>query len=1175
MYNSFDAAESPIDGTFIIEAGAGTGKTYSIAILVLRLILTREIPIEKILVVTFTKAATEELKDRIDRFLREALDICHGGNGDSVIAGIVNKCRENVNCEGLLKKAILSLDEAPVFTIHGFCMRVLEDNAFEADSSFNADMLQNQDDLLDEITGDFFRKEICALPESILKYRINALSFNGLRNFLKEYLKNDLELSCPENAVAEKTVAKTEALRKAVENARNCWERDRREIVRLLEKTEFKHPPDLLKDIHSFEEKLDSFFKRDILQETIEFKKFLKDNAIPKYLPQSELNKKVKAGGSAEHEFFTAIEELVRCAEERRSAVEEMTAYYRGRLYGYAWTRLKAEKNARNIRYYDDLLLQLNAALKGAGRNNLIKVMDAKYKAVLIDEFQDTDAVQYEIFHMLFKRPGGRLFFIGDPKQSVYGFRGADIFSYMSVKKQMPLTNIFTMGTNYRSSDLMVKAFNLLFDIPKPFKYEEIPYMPVEAHNGETKRFIPKKGETDSPLVIWKREGKKSGNKRFEGAQDDAHAAVASEIISLLEGASLCMGGTARRVEASDIGVLVPSRKYGDKLMEVFQSRNIPAVMSGTKSVFASEEARELLLVLRAAAEPLEASYINGALLTGLMGWDTQRAAKADDGDIAEASERFREYRRLWEREGFIQMMMKLLSDYSIRQRLMSRSGGARGLTNILHLSELLHNEASSDSRGIQGLVGRLGERIKEAEEESFRGSEEQELRLERDDKAVTVMTIHGSKGLEFPIVFAPYMWQKSDKKRIKEEAFIYHDKSSSNKRFLVLDGKGESDPRYKAACDENLAERLRLFYVAVTRARSRCYLMHSVAIKKEKTEAACAINNAEDYFLCDMDSRLGNSEVIAIVPLPAGDEKLLPSEGERKKLEAKVFTGNIQRDWKISSFTYMTSGKHGLGSAADEAFQSKEEGLSSDSLNECSIFTFKRGADAGNALHEILEKISFDSDDHTDTIKDVLRRYRLAGAKDEYVPIVERTIKDTLCAPLPAEPSFCLADINGDNRVSELRFWFPVPRNLSKNNTQRLELWNGESKSEISIDAFNGFVNGAVDLLFKYNGKYYIADWKSNYLGKNAADYEYDSMHNAMLNNSYNLQYMLYSLASDRFLRRTDPAYSFDTGFGGVFYIFLRGVGTGEGRGIYSVSAKDIKRNMKAMKEIFSESGM
>ncbi len=1114
---AFQPLDVSLDGAHLVEASAGTGKTYSIALLFLRLVLEKKLPIESILVVTYTRAATAELKDRIRFFLAQAVRAFEtGACREKMVTRLVATFREKDDARerlNLLREAILWLDESSVFTIHGFCQRVLGESAFETGQNYETEMVQNQGDLVREAVMDFYRRHIVpagSLLVSLLEGK--GLTVDELASFAAASAGRHLvEVRYPENLDVTLLDEKWQALK-------NKWAAEK-ETVREIILTS----PDLKRNKENF--------KADVLDDLFLQVETSLDADTPaskalKKLTRTHIEGQTKAKGDPpQHVFFDICEDFF-------DAADGLVHWIRGRLLLFLRDELPRKKNEKNIQYYDDLLMRLYDVLKGPGGGLLRDTLRNQYKCALIDEFQDTDPVQYFIFNTIFNHKRGSLFLIGDPKQSIYAFRGADIFAYMAASRSVEARH--TLDTNWRSETPLVEAFNELFDRDLPFLYDEIAYEAVKAGPRADARPLTIDGEKRKPLVIWDCPDDEDYSK--ERHMVEASRAVAAEAVNLLS-ADTRIGD--RPLVPGDMAVLVQNWRQGEAVRRELASHGVPAIMSAVASVFDSGEAVELYRCLRAVAEPGDEGIVKGALITSLIGKGPEEVLLFNRDDSARESWQyhFRELNRLWNQRGFMYAFSRFMKENDIAPRLVAGPEGERRLTNVLHVMELLHRQSMESGTGPHHLVRWFSERL---QEDAITG-DEYELRLESDANAVTIVTIHRSKGLQYPVVFCPFLYNEA--KPREKDRFIYHEnEKGKEKEILQL---GEDNPEgYEAACRETMAEQLRLFYVAVTRAEHRCYLMR--ATMKRYSEYA------SHYFLNDAPERFHGSRFIELAGLPG-----FPAEGyrhhrkEEMPLQCREFSGTTTSTWRVTSFSSLTAESHGGTNHESEGRGEVRDrdpfgfDHTTEDIEPAGIHAFPKGPRAGTALHAIFEEIDFTEAMYDEKISEVLQRYSLAGEDDENIPVVAEMVRNVLAAALPGIEPFSLREVSLEARLTEMEFFFPLAPLLGTEFS-----FFDES---LTVNPVEGFIRGFIDSVVCHGGRYYIIDWKSNWLGVDASFYDGESLEGAMREHRYTLQYLLYTVALDRFLASRLKDYSYEKNFGGIFYVFLRGVQEGTARGIFA----------------------
>jgi len=805
---------------------------------------------------------------------------------------------------------------------------------------------------------------------------------------------------------------------------------------------------------------------------------------------------------------------------------------------------------------------------------------------------------------------------IGDPKQAIYAFRGADIYTYLQARTDAA-GELFTLDTNFRSVEPLVGAVNGLFEFAN--RHEEgaflfkdkIPFLPVRAKGRA--EFLQINGSPAPAMTVWH----DATPRNKETYLKDAAAATASYIVDLL---LLAQDGKAgfqtadgtRALRAADIAVLVRGIDEANAIRSALSERALrSAYLSDRESIYGSQEAGDLLLWLRAVARPEFDVNIRVALATPTFRLPlSELDASADTSCWEQHIERFLEYRRLWQQKGVLVMLSRLLSDSAVPVRLLQMdNGGERSLTNILQLGELLQ-QASASLDGEQALIRYLAERIEEAKESR---SEEYVQRLESDDELIKVLTIHKSKGLEYPLVFLPFIGNSKPVDRKGRLFFSYHDESGRNHFDYEL-----TDPALEMADRERLAEDLRLLYVAVTRARHACWLgvtpftPQSSKLHKSAIGHVLSTGNpiAPDGLAACLEALAGSCDHISIASFPMATAVQIKAQEDLRGLEpARMAHKQCASPWWITSYSGLiagavmpTAGAQGTSSAtavdpnvesllaeesatqaiAEEIVQegllaSKTE-LRSSNDGGSSLHHFPKGAQSGVFLHGILEWIArqgFGSAlSSLDSVRTQIARRCQLRDLDSWVEPLVAWVACLLETPLllPDETTVALGQLKARQVQPELEFLFAA--NESK--TEAIDalvqqhVLPGERRPVMRPQVLNGMLKGFIDLVFEHGGRYYVADYKSNWLGEDDGAYTQENMQKAMLEHRYDLQYVLYSLAVHRLLRVRLPGYDYDQHFGGALYLFLRGVGR-DGQGIHA--SRPPRELIESLDALFSSS--
>ena len=1032
MKPEFQAAQTPLEKGFtVIEASAGTGKTTTISAIVLRLLAEQGIPIEQILVTTYTELATAELRGRIRDTIADAL----AEKRLPFVEAIVKRVTDRKQFERRLKVALQSFDEAPIFTIHGFCSRVLADRAFESGVPFEAELVTDQSRFLNEIADDFWRSHF---------YTDDRIMAGVLRERL--------------------TPAR---------------------LVELLVQ--------------------------------------LTNNPALRITPPPE-------DRAAREKKIIELCQAGRDDEELNELAECLIVSLQSEFCEWAGEELRRRKTDRRVQSFDDMLTRLDQALRGETGSELQKSLRERFIVALVDEFQDTDPVQYSIFSQIYRGSDGSVFLIGDPKQAIYGFRGADVFTYLQAARVAQ--RHYTLGRNWRSEAKLVDAISDVFgQRQNPFVIESIDLSPVIASGKADAEPLTIRGRRDQPLRFW-----------IASSKDRARTgnAVAAEIASLL--ASETKIGL-KKIEPRDIAVLVNNNAQPAGIQRALSQYRIPSVVYSAASVLKSSEASELLRVLLAVAQPTHEKTVRSALATELFGFDANALENLSNDEAGwEATlNRFADYHLLWRDQGFVQMMRALLVAEKVRSRLLQWRDGERRLTNVLHLIELLHTACAENRFGIDGLIKWLARQISPGSEVR----EEHELRLESDEDAVRIVTIHKSKGLEYGVTFCPFV--RKEPWSGPKEFLKFHEDDE-----LVLD-LAERPEHKKIRNREELAEMIRQLYVALTRAKHRGHLVWQERSRRSKSALAWLFSEetSADAFLegkgeADASSRLralfAESDEITIENLPDVEGKVFaPAPTLATALAPRVFDKEIDRSWRICSFSSLISGRAEGPETPD--YDSVEPGVETaeEPVSPAQgVHAFPGGMRAGTCLHLILEELDFaDPSQLRPLVEKKLSDFRF----EPFADVVCDTLEKTLRVPL-GEEGFTLSQVSRPSRLSELEFTFPI----TALTISRLRKVFQVEELPLAIDRLqfapaNGFMKGFIDLVFERDGRFYFVDWKSNWLGTDSASYTPENIATEMTRKFYNLQLYIYAVALHRYLQRRLRDYEYEKYFGGAFYIFLRGI--------------------------------
>jgi exodeoxyribonuclease V beta subunit len=1181
---NLNLAHIETSGLHLIEASAGTGKTWTIAALYILLLLESRLRPEEILVVTYTKAATSELRDRVRARISDTLELYTSGRPPrDELERIILETRamDKATAVKLLTRGLYSFDDAAIFTIHGFCQRALLENAFESGSLFDTEMITDQSALVSEVCQDFWRSQIMNEPQEFLEQLLAAgyTPEKLAQPFKGHYQDSGLTIIPPAgDPDLGPLVARSCAL---FSDLASLWRSDQDDIIAELTNSNLKQTSYKPDQIQSAASALDAWFSQG-------------DNKKPcpkiELFSRSAVLKGQKKGSTLpSHPFFDLCQEMLNTITQIQRIFKEKLIHRQTSLNSWMKTELTRRKRVRNQRCFDDLLLDLHTALASESGERLAGSLRTSYRAALIDEFQDTDPLQWQIFQSICNEAKYPLYLIGDPKQAIYSFRGADIFAYIAAARAVDEAKQSTLDTNRRSVAPLVAAVNALFGAASdPFLCQDISFKSVNSGRDPGHGLLRNGHPLEQPLQFWvyPREDQTMLVNKGEACRTIVRT-VAAEIARLLDGTAEIITKNGRRsLAAGDIAVLVKAHYQADLLQEALRNLGIPAVQHGSSTIFESNEALDLLRILRAANEPARERLVREALLTGTLGLSANQLATylAETGDDSAWEEwllRFRNLQEAARNGGVINLAEQLLDECGVRRQALGQVGGERLLTNLLHCVELLHQAEQEQVLGLEGLITWLERRIASKEE-----NETALLRLETDANAVQLSTIHASKGLEYPVVFLPFAW---DAPSGKNDQVLFHDRQFG----LTLDLGSEHYEANKAqAAEERAAEAARLLYVAITRAEFLCYVAWGCINKAQSSPLFPLLHgrtvsdpkafkkHPDQNILTDIQTLAQSSYGLAatFMPVDAVAPPYRPQQDSLKPFSCRLLLLPISSDWRVSSFSGLTAGVERSQQPRDYDALSllAVESSSHDQTPRqagYSIYDFPRGAVAGTCLHEILQRLDFAtlSDAHIEQISRA--SLRGAGYEDHWLPAVSRMIGAVTSVPLIIEaPLFNLSQLTKGAWQTELEFFLPVaqlsPERLRQTFDGLLTPAQHGNFSELlaslQFQQSRGMLHGFMDLVFQHHGRYYIIDWKSNHLGFNGSDYAHEGMTSSMADHSYILQYHLYTLALDRHLRLHLPGYSYETHFGGAIYVYLRGIeGENPQQGIYrdKPSAEFIER--------------
>ncbi len=1204
----------PLSGTALIEASAGTGKTFTLTTLYVRLLVERRLEPREILVVTYTNAATAELRERVRGRI---LDVIAAGDraekgeplGDDSdteqrLRDLAAKARQDPAGDALLR-ALSGFDEAAIFTIHGFCQRTLQENAFESGMPLDSQLVEKSKPIEQTLAHDLFRRLIDAEDPGMVRWLVEGpgtkwgFEPDALYARILSQLGADDDMPLLPGADAETGVGLAAFLADAA-SARREWARAWR-AARDEIRERFGDPRRMRQGTYKLariDEQFLPYF--DSVAQRIEDAGD-DDGAITAVpLPEPHFEQFTNAGLAkatnkghepVSHPVFDTFDEVWSHTKSMAAMREARVVELRRRFVELAREEAARRRDERHLYFFDDLLSEVRRALRGDAGARLTALLRERYRVALIDEFQDTDPVQYDVFRRVWHdAPSSEdlgLVLIGDPKQAIYSFRGADVFTYLSAHEDAG-DAVFGLERNYRSDPGLIAAVNALFGrSDDPFRVGKIEFVPVDARPDFVPSFDPGKG-VDGALRVLMLE--RESIEPATGQPVDPRARLEARFGRTL-GVRAVANDVARRLESgarvkdealapSDIAILCRKKSEIRLMREALEALGIPCVDQGEADVFESREAWELSSILQAMLHPTDPARLRGAFSTGAHGADAARIAALSDesSDLAELSEAYAEYGRIWTQSGFGRAFETWRRRQRVIERLLAYRDGERRITNWLHLAELLQRHASENRPSRGGLVSALDRAIASPEARSVFGGDASLLRLERDDRAVQLVTLHSSKGLEYPLVYLPFAWEDPDGRPPRGRPPVRFHDEKTGKRSLDL---ARSDESVRAAKAETFAEELRLLYVGLTRARHECVIAWGTFKTASKTPLASLLEGAsgsdealeewsDDDWVAAFEA-IGAKERASVSVETMDLSERSPWAGDAPALAPLVAPpppAVLPAATRTTSFTALTregpavagpsAGAEVLGRDLDAAAEVADDAavLPDEPDLVRGLHLFPRGAEAGTLLHSVLEMVDFStvaangSEPHRD---DARRLLAASGFDAGLVDTVLGVVDAVATTPLRLDPSpFRLADLDASALLPEMEFTLGAPGGGFTPAALAAELERAPEGSplrryapfakRLAFPALRGFLRGFIDAVFFDGERYFLADYKSNHLGARQADYLPDALVPPMIEHDYVLQYLLYTVALDRHLATCVPDYDYDRDFGGIYYLFLRG---------------------------------
>jgi exodeoxyribonuclease V beta subunit len=1158
---AFDPTGPLRPGRLLLEASAGTGKTHTITSLVIRLVAEQRLPIEQLLVVTFTRAATAELRDRVRGRLGEAAlslerALAHPGELpegiDEVVEHLIRDAREVGGDElarrhRALCRAREGFDDATISTIHGFCQQALRQAGLDTDVDLDAELVEDLSDLLEEIVDDFLVRETRHADDGIVAHLRRHRVGRGDLFDLARHIEAEPDLRLHPDLADD--LGYEDVWRDAVEECRSRWRAGCDEVLGWIEAhrqaggfTGVKYG--------------DGRARREIGTVTAWC-----DEPVPplgelgdvakslEYLTERGMRRNLVADVplAPPPPAVEAVRTLVDRAGRPATAA-------RLRFARHVRDEVARRKRQRGVLSFADLLRALDEALAAPEtRDALRATIRGRFAAALIDEFQDTDPVQWRVFDTVFG-PDSWLYLIGDPKQAIYAFRGADVATYLRAATQVD--EHATLPTNWRSDQRYLDALGALLDRPDTFGTERIGYVEVAAPNHHRDdrlvfpdgpraalqvRHVPRvlaNGEDADPTALI--------NKGW--ADRHLPRLVADDVVELLSSrATLRARSGPRALAAGDVAVLTRTNRQAVLVERALRDSGVPAVVATDQSVFATHEAVALQRILDALLFSATDREARAAVTTDLIGVDGSELATLDDAAWDRWLDRLQAWAGRWREHGVAAMLRSLQAEVQAPRRLLARPRGERALTNLRHLTELLHRAETTRRLGPSGLAAWLREQRHLERPDPG----DLELRLESDADAVQILTVHRAKGLQYPVVLCPWLWEGRLLHQSEERTLRFHD-PADGELALDLDLARRVEPKRThlgIAAREAWEESLRLLYVALTRAEHRCvvytgafvdsgpsplgHVLHGRGFAPGPDGVPTPPSDPKDVddatLVADLHAVATDALGVEVIERPGGRRRWERAPLPTADLDVRHFTRSLERDWRRTSFSALVrddevepGSPQAEGRDLDERSEEQPQAPASSPPSDGAadlpqeaaaaelddrrgpLADFPRGPDAGTFLHEVLERLDFTRAGEPGVLEDLVdERLARAGLAGVDRPTLRAGLRAALATPLgPLAGDLALEALPRAHRLDELSFDLPLaggygdegfPLTLGRVAEVLADHAGGDAVLARAAERLRarpalgvrGFLTGSIDLVARVGERHLVVDYKSNWLGE------------------------------------------------------------------------------------------
>ncbi|BBI01348.1 exodeoxyribonuclease V, beta subunit [Buchnera aphidicola (Nipponaphis monzeni)] len=1130
-----DILNSPITGEILIQASAGTGKTFCIIIFYLRLLLNikcnyqsnKYLSVQEILVLTFTNKSKDELIIRIKENIHTLKNICEG---KPQVNKVLNKLFQNISnipqAITVLQIAESNLKNAAIFTIHKFCQNIIYQNIFHINLFHKPKIIDNEDLLYLTTTVNFWRKYCYTLPEEIIRL------INTYWKEPKDLLKEIKPILIHKTKIYQSYRFKQITLIQYYENIINKIKSFKKKWNFIITKNNtFKQY--LFNNITHSKKKVYNWINIITSWSHEQTKSFF----IPKellLLKKIFINKNIF---KAQHSFLKTITIFL----NNNFSIKEFFLY---KSITTIRNFIKHEKKISEKIEINDLISIVYQSLN-KNNNFLSNFIRKKFPVVLIDEFQDTSTQQYKIFETVyFNKKKVALILIADPKQSIYSFRGSNIFSYFKIYQRFK--TIYYLNVNWRSSYKVIESINTLFSqFKNPFIFKNINFNISYANTCNKISFEIDNISQPGLSIFFKKAPIMCMSEYLNWSSNQCAYNIYNWLsLGKKKRAVIYIKNKKKFVEAKDITILVRNKQESNYITTALNKYNISSFYHSYKEdIYHQKETIEIFTILQAILNFNNINQIKQALLTTIISktiYDID-AINNNINILSSFVSMFKNYFHMWEKKGIFYLIKQIIIDFAIKNFSANLYNRQKLLENVFKIADNLEYQ-SQFTNNQHTLLLWFADQINQ----SKNGIKNSYALNYNNFNNINITTIHKSKGLEYPLVWIPFLINFSKIKKC-----IFYNKINLTS---ILDLYNEKKNLRKSQ-KEHLSEEIRLIYVALTRS----ILHNSIAIAPViKGTRSCKnsftdIHNSGFGYLIQKGKKLSqsglnkqlhtfdtNKNIKILSEKIVQFKKNIIIDESSTKIKLHTINKNIKDNWSIISFSKIASNTKNMSLYKEHYFKEKKILKYRNNKKLLNTHTFPRGKTYGKFLHKILKNCDFNKTANCSLITQELNKINLS---QEWVYIIQSWIESIFNISLNTK-HLILKNLEKQNYVKEFEFCLPLQKKINFEKINKLlKLYSPISKlsSNIKYDKVVGVLKGFIDVIFYWNKKYYIIDYKSNWIGKNNNCYTFQKIYKIIANNNYDLQYIIYSLSLHRHLKNKMNGYSFKKNFGGVFYLFIR----------------------------------